>query len=616
MKFIFPFPCRCRVDSRSPLWVGLFGLTLAIYWPALAGGFLFDDFGNIVNNTSLQIKHLDLDSLASSLQGPAAGPLGRPISVLSLALTYYFFGLDPFAFKATNLAIHLINGGLVAWFVTLLLRSMPDEVIRPAIRTWLPLWVAGIWLVHPIHSVAIILSVQRMALLSSMFMLLSLICHMQATAATAGRMARWLWLMAGWLIFWPLAVMSKETGLLLPLFVLLIMFFKGGEPFHQSLRNVFHVAFMPLLLMSGIALAMLGYLGPNWLGQAYAMRDFSLVERLMTEARVLWFYAGQIVLPTYTEFGFYLDDFRLSTGLLSPATTLPAIIGWVLVVPVLAYGWRRWPLPCFAVAWYLVGHSLESTFLPLEIAQEYRNYLPSLGPILAVGHIGAGWLNKLRLDHRIFTFGLVAMLPVLILALFTWLRAEQWGDTLRATQLEAAHHPDSARANYSAAQALFAAGHGDSADTIGGQIIQYHFTRASVADRNDKLSTLGLIVWSCASGRPVNRSWVNELRHRLEFTAFAPKDLELPSNLLRPLIDMPNCLPKAEAVALFEAGSRNFRLTNSMRALFLDAEADYLLLVAIDPRSAKAQLDLAATLAPENTDLRRKQKSFAIIQDR
>ncbi len=577
---------------------------------------MFDDFGNILDNASIRITHLSLDSLESSLKGPAAGPLGRPVSVLSLALTYYFFGLDPFAFKAVNLAIHLLNGVWVAWLTVLLLRAHPDANISPGMARWLPIWVAAIWLLHPIHHVAIILSVQRMALLSTMFMQLALISHLQATAPTAGKMEARLWLMAGWLVFWPLAVFSKETGLLFPLFVLLIEIWQHGRTGRQALRRGYLAALILLLMMLAIVGAMLSYLGVSWLDQAYAMRDFSLAERLMTEARVLWFYIGQIVTPAYTKFGFYLDDFPLSTGWLSPSSTLFAVLGWILVVLGLAYGWRRWPMPCFAMTWYLLGHSLESTFLPLELAQEYRNYLPSIGLILGVGYTVAGWLQKFRLDHRAYTFAIVAVLPVIVLALFTWLRSNQWGDTLRGTQLEAAHHPHSARANYSAAQALFAAGHGDAADPIGGQMIRYHFTQATAASPSNKLSLLGALVWACASGRPIDESWIRELSRRLEYTAFAPKDLELPSDLLRPLIKMPDCLPTEEVIALFEAGSRNSRIPISLRAAFLDAEADYLLLVAVDPNSAKTRLDAAVRLSPENFALRRKQESFAIILGR
>lgn len=604
---------RHPIYLHLSLWAGLLGLTILVYWPSLSGGFLFDDVGNIVNNTSLHITHVNFGSLESSLNGPKAGPLGRPVSVLSLALTYYFFGLNPFAFKAINLAIHLANGLLVAWFITLLLRSRPGVDVPVDIAKWLPIWVAAIWLVHPINIVPIILSVQRMALLSSMFMLLSLVSHLKGTSDVVGKTSRWFWLVAGWLVFWPLAVLSKETGLLFPLLVLLITLLKQGLPSHQATQSGRRIVLMSAISLLGIGGAMLGYLGLSWLNQAYAMRDFTLAERLMTEARVLWFYAGQIVIPSYTLFGLYLDDFQLSTSLFHPLTTLMAIIGWALGILGIAYGWQRWPIPSFALAWFLAGHSLESTFLPLEIAQEYRNYTPSIGLILGVGYIGASWLSKLKLDHREFTMGFVAVAPFLVLALFTWMRADQWGDPIRATQLEAAHHPGSSRANYSAAQTLFAAGHGDAGDPIGGQIIQYHFTQAKTVDPNDKLSPLGLIVWSCASGRPVQKIWVIDLTKRLEFTAYAPKDLELPSDLLKPLINMPNCLTKSDAIGLFEAGSRNLRISRSMRALFLESAADYMLLVRADSRSAKTYLDSAVTLNPENPILRRKQRSFDII---
>jgi hypothetical protein len=55
---------------------------------------------------------------------------------------------------------------------------------------------------------------------------------------------------------------------------------------------------------------------------------------------------------------------------------------------ILSILWRkRFPIVAFAVLWFLVGHSLESTVFPLEIIHEHRNYLPALGPLLALTYL-------------------------------------------------------------------------------------------------------------------------------------------------------------------------------------------------------------------------------------
>lgn len=594
-------------------WAAILALTLLVLLPGLHGGFIFDDNPNIVDNSAIHLETLNFASLRASISGPTAGPLGRPISVMSFALSYYFFGLDPFAFKAINLAIHIINGLLVAWLARLLLRALPNIQFPEKVSTWLPLWLAAIWLIHPINIMPVMLAVQRMTLLSAMFTLLALISHLKAMSMPMRNRAYWTWLVIGWLLFWPLSVLSKETGLLFPLYILILT--QLTRPAAALLpRKKSWVIAASLFSLLTIATTMLYFLGWNWLETAYAMRPFTLTERLLTEARVLWFYAAQIVAPNYAAFGPYLDDFTLSTGVLQPTTTLFSVIGWCIVILGILVFRNRQPLLCFAATWFLVGHSLESTFLPLEIAHEYRNYMPSIGLILGTGYISLMALQKLKSEHRFLTIGLLATISVLILALFTWLRADQMGNPLLGTQIEATRHPQSARANHAAALALIKAGYGDASDPIAGNNIRFYLQQSEMVDPSFKFGYLGLIVWSCGSGRPVEKQWLDGLSDRLKHTPFAPKDYALPDLLFKPLLSTPKCLSREDATRLFIAGADNPNIRNSLRARFLEAAADYVLLAFADPRAAQDYLKKALALTPESPELRRKLESFDFLK--
>ena len=608
---------RKTLEATAP-WIAILVLVLTVMAHGLKGGFFFDDNPNIVENSAVHLQTLSLAALRDSLAGPSAGPLGRPVSVLSFALTHYFFGLDPFAFKAVNLAIHLLNGLLVAWLVALLLRALPEQRLSAKSRAWLPLWVAAIWLVHPINFMAVMLAVQRMTLLSGLFMLLALICHLQAMLSPNRQAKYWAWLGAGWLLFWPLSVLSKETGLLFPLYILAVtLLTRPASPARKEWQRrelwVVSAALFSLLI---IAAAMLTYLGVSWLETAYAMRPFTLTERLLTEARVLWFYAAQIVLPDYAAFGLYLDDFTLSTGLLQPLLTLFAVAGWVAVFAGIWLFRQCQPLLCFAALWFLVGHALESTFLPLEIAHEYRNYLPSIGLIAGAGYAALMALQKLKMDHRSQTTGLLAIAAVLMVALFTWLRAEQMSDPLLSSQIEATRHPQSARANHAAALALIKAGYGDAGDPMGSLNIRFYLQQAGAADPSFKLGYQSLIFWACASARPVERQWVDEFARRLEHTPYAPKDHELPGLFYEHLLNLPKCLNRQDALGLFMAGASNTRISNSLRARFFEAAADYELLVSLDHRSAQNYLTRSFTLTPHDPKLKKKLESFDFLDSK
>ncbi len=590
---------------RHLLWILILATLGIVMLPGLKGGFFFDDMPNIVENQAIHIHSLDFAALQQSFSGPQAGPLGRPVSTISFALTHYFFGLNPFAFKAINLGIHAINGFLVAWLVTLLLRSLRLKQLTPQTLSRFSIWVAAIWLVHPINVMPVMLSVQRMTLLSGMFLLLALISHLKAMESIADNRKHWRWLLFGWLVFWPLAVFSKETGLMFPLYILAITTLLKPEIKSPSVKNTWVLPISILVLLL-IAAAMLYYLGWHWLSNAYAIRPFSLSERLLTESRVLWFYASQILLPNLTAFGVYLDDFRLSTGIITPVSTLLSILGWLVVILGILFFRKRYPFLCFCAAWFLVGHSLESTLLPLEIAHEYRNYLPSIGLIAGIGYLSLVVFQQRPTLQRAQVVKLAVVFPFLVLAFFTWSRTTLLSNPILGTQIEAAHHPNSARALYAAALTLFRSGYGDQHDPQNGARIRDYFQRAAIADSSFKDGYPGLIVWACASERPIDPVWIAEFSDRLAHTPFSPRDQDLPHYILKLVFANPQCLNRQDTIRLFEAGASNSRINDKTRSAFFSVAADYELAVSKDPKAALAYLVKASTSAPYDLALRKK----------
>ena len=155
--------------------------------PGLTGAFFFDDHPNIVENEAIQINALDSAAIKQALSGPAAGPLGRPVSVASFALTHYFFSLDAFAFKAVNLGIHLIAGVLAYWLAVMLLQAARATTDQR--QHWIPLWVFALWSLHPIQLTPVLHVVQRMTSLSALFLFAP--CSFIYARARAADMPAW-----------------------------------------------------------------------------------------------------------------------------------------------------------------------------------------------------------------------------------------------------------------------------------------------------------------------------------------------------------------------------------------------------------------------------------------
>ena len=192
-------------------------LLAAIYWPGLHGSFFFDDGPSITLAEGVRLASLSSESLHQALASGGAGPSGRPVAQLSFALNHYFSGFNPFAFKATNLAIHLACGLLVFALSRRLLGTVkpPAQQHNVLIASGA---VAALWLLHPIQLLPVLHAVQRMTSLSAFFLLAALLLHVRGRES-AGRVAA-AWLLLAWGVLWPLSFFSKESGVLFPVFAL------------------------------------------------------------------------------------------------------------------------------------------------------------------------------------------------------------------------------------------------------------------------------------------------------------------------------------------------------------------------------------------------------------
>ncbi|MGZ8200600.1 MAG: hypothetical protein ACXWUC_07415, partial [Methylosarcina sp.] len=198
--------------SLLPLYAGIV-IAAAVYWPGLYGPFFFDDYINITLPEGIRLKSLTLDSIRHTMASSSSGPLGRPISQLSFALNYYFSELAPFPYKLTNLAIHGINGILIHAIALLLLTATRLKDSQENTRL-IAAFIAAAWLLHPIQLTSVLYAVQRMTSLSTLFLLIAVLLHIRARQHPSPE--RWgiAYLLLAWLVFWPLSVFSKESGLL------------------------------------------------------------------------------------------------------------------------------------------------------------------------------------------------------------------------------------------------------------------------------------------------------------------------------------------------------------------------------------------------------------------
>ncbi len=118
--------------------------------------------------------------------------------------------------------------------------------------------------------------------------------------------------------------------------------------------------------------------------ETWATRDFTLTTRLLSEARIIVDYIVWTLLPTPDALSFYHDNFHISTGLLTPWTTLASIVLLGALIALMLWLRRRLPLAALGIALFLGCQLLTGTILPLELIYEHRNYFASFGLLLAI----------------------------------------------------------------------------------------------------------------------------------------------------------------------------------------------------------------------------------------
>jgi len=189
----------------------------------------------------------------------------------------------------------------------------------------------------------------------------------------------------------------------------------------------------------------LAYKFPHFLSK-YEFRDFDMLERLLTQSRILFMYVHNILIPRGTGTGLIHDDLITSDGFFSPMTTTISIISWISLI-VIAFALKsKQKLISFGIGFFLVGHLLESTFIPLELYFEHRNYLPMVGVFLFLIGLGNGLLNLETKALGKAIVGLIAILYVGSAVAVTKQQVRMWSNLFDLLTIWATEHPDSLRA--------------------------------------------------------------------------------------------------------------------------------------------------------------------------
>jgi protein O-mannosyl-transferase len=193
-----------------------------LYLNSLGNQFTNWDDGMIYSNPG--IRSLVWENLVK-LFTPVRGETYQPVRILSYAIDYHFWVLNPLGYRITNILFYMLTC-LVAFFTIRLLsmhlrpESSPDSHERVA------LFGSLLFTAHPIHVEAVTWLAARKEVLQGFFFFLAFYLYLRARAEEGKKRKAFLGIV---LFSFLLAILSKPSAVIFPGVILIYEIARGKE---------------------------------------------------------------------------------------------------------------------------------------------------------------------------------------------------------------------------------------------------------------------------------------------------------------------------------------------------------------------------------------------------
>jgi len=296
--------------------------------------------------------------------------------------------MNAHGYHIVNIIIHILNGWLVFLLMLKLLsfQHLIDEKIYVN-RRIIALFVALIFVVHPIQTEAVSYIVQRMRSLSVLFYLGAIYLYMLGRLAYLEKhrsmMAVFLLLAA--FISGLIGVLTKQSAISFPAAFILVEFFFLRNTDGKVCKK-YLILVTSMIVLVALALIVTGHLPEET--QAISGKDY-----LLTQFRVIVKYIQLSFLPIHQNLDY---NFIISTSLWNFS-----VLSSLLVILILLFGsvilYKKQRMISFGIILFFLTMAVTSSIIPIkDVIFEHRLYLPILGYSIVVVYALAFWLIEKR----------------------------------------------------------------------------------------------------------------------------------------------------------------------------------------------------------------------------
>ncbi|MGA2788480.1 MAG: tetratricopeptide repeat protein [Verrucomicrobiota bacterium] len=440
-----------------------------VYWPALHGGFVWDDDSHISDNPTLR----SLKGLWDIWFQPGATCQYYPLSFTLFWAGYHFWGLSTLGYHLLTVLMH----GLAAVLLWQVLKRLE---VRAA-------WLAGaIFALHPVNVMSVAWMTELKNTLSGVLVLGAAWSYLRFAGlgvygkTTAQPGIDWRFGL-GSLALFQLAMFAKTAVSFLPATLVLLVWWKRE-------RIVWRMVW-PLLAMFGIAVGM-GLLTLHVEHIHGASGDefrMGLLERVLVSGRSFWFYLGKLFFPY--PLTFIYERWKIDAG-----------AWWQYVFPMATVGMLGglWFLrkrigkgPFVALLHFYITTSMLVLIQVLymmrySFVSDHWQYFGCMS-VFALAAAGiAGALNRLRMWAR--PSGAIMITGLLLaLAALSWRQCAMYADAETLLQTTIRRNPNCPMAYYNLGLVYFQQGRLDEA------IVQYQKVLQINPVETDALNNLGSV---------------------------------------------------------------------------------------------------------------------------
>ncbi len=377
--------------------------TAVAFFPTLFNGFIeWDDPVYVTENDA--VSNFSAQNIKKAFTCSFGGCY-CPLVIMSHAVEYRFFKLDPFIYHLTNYLLHISVSLLVFYFIYLLSSNLNMAFIT-----------AVLFGLHPLHVESVAWVSERKDLLCALFYMLALTAYL---IYLRNKRKRYYFLC---FLFTGFSLLSKPMAVTMPFILVLLDYFLGRKVNKTLICEKLPI-FALVLLFGAVNLHF------QVLSGATGVIELGAGSKIYFLSKAIPFYLSKVFAPINLSIGYpYHAVVSKHFGEIKYYIAILVILAGFAV-----FSRRYSKKMIFGTLFFLITIAPVLKIIPAgdDFAADRYMYLPSIGVFYAVSVIANGIFTSSIAKARLIRSAMLFLFTMALIALsvLTWKRCGLWKDT-------------------------------------------------------------------------------------------------------------------------------------------------------------------------------------------